>query len=98
VNNSLKIDLPVLPHTFLMATGLLRQIDQITIDEVVEVLENDPGAVTRILRVVNSAYYSMRQEVTSLHRAVIVLGPETVLGIVMSVSLTDMKDNRNYSG
>ncbi|MFK7848677.1 MAG: HDOD domain-containing protein [Rhodothermales bacterium] len=88
---NLNIDLPVLPHTFLLAMGLSRQADHITIEEVVEVIENDPGAVARVLRVVNSAYYGLRNEVTSLHRAVVGLGPQAVLGLVMSVSLEDMK-------
>ncbi|MEM8488822.1 MAG: HDOD domain-containing protein [Bacteroidota bacterium] len=89
----LNVDLPVLPHTFLLAMGLSRQVDEVEIDEVVEVIENDPGAVTRVLRVVNSAYYGLRREVTSLHRAVVGLGPQAVLGIVMSVSLEDMKEH-----
>ncbi len=76
-----------------MAVGLSRQLDQITIDEVVEVLQNDPGAVARVLQVVNSAYYGMRKEITSLHRAVIGLGPGAVLSIVMSVGMADMKED-----
>ncbi len=90
---NLNVNLPVLPHTFLLAMGLSRQVDEVEIDEVVEVIENDPGAVTRVLRVVNSAYYGLRREITSLHRAVVGLGPQAVLGIVMSVSLEDMKEH-----
>ena len=89
----LNVDLPVLPHTFLLAMGLSRQVDEIEIEEVVEVIENDPGAVARVLKVVNSAYYGLRREVTSLYRAVVGLGPQAVLGIVMSVSLQDMKEH-----
>ncbi len=87
----LNLDLPVLPHTLLLAMGLSRQADDVLIDEIIGVIENDPGAVTRVLRVVNSSLYGLRREVTSLHRAVVGLGPQTVLGIVISVSMGDMK-------
>ena len=90
---NLDLDLPVLPHTLLLAMGLSRQADHVSIDEVIEAIEKDPGAVARVLRVVNSALYGLRREVTSLHRAVVGLGPQTVLGIVISVSLSDMKQH-----
>ena len=89
----LNVTIPTLPHTFLLAMGLSREVDKIAIDEVVDVIQNDPGAVTRVLRVVNSAFYAMRTEVTNVRRAVVALGPEAVLGIVMSMSLIDMKNN-----
>jgi putative nucleotidyltransferase with HDIG domain len=72
---------------------LSRNVDSISIDQVVDVIQNDPSAVTRILRVVNSAYYGIRAEVNSIRRAVIILGPEAVLGIVMSMSLIDLRTN-----
>lgn len=93
----LDIDLPALPHTFLMAMGLSREADRISIDEVVEIIQNDPGIVARVLRTVNSAYYGMRREITSIHRAVIALGPQAVLGIVMSLSLVDVKKHMHIT-
>lgn len=87
----MQLNFPTLPHTFLHAMELSRHIGDVSIDEVVQVIQNDPSAVTRILRVVNSAYHGMRSEVNSIHRAVIILGPEVVLGIVMSMSLIDLR-------
>lgn len=91
----LSINIPTLPHTLMLAMGLSREADTIAIDDVVDVIQNDPGAVTRVLRVVNSAFYGMRKEITTIRRAVVVMGPEAVLGILMSMSLGDMKDSMN---
>ncbi len=93
VLENLDINLPPLPHTFLMAMALSRESDRVTIDEVVALIQNDPAIVARVLRLVNSAYYAMRKEVTSINRAVVVLGPQAILGLVMSMSLVDMKEH-----
>ena len=90
---SFQLNFPTLPHTFLRAMELSRDVDNISIDEVVQVVQNDLSAVTRILRVVNSAYHGVRSEINSIRRAVVVLGPEAVLGIVMSMSLIDLRSN-----
>ena len=94
---NLQLNFPTLPHTFLRAMELSRDVENINIDEVVQVVQNDLSAVTRILRVVNSAYYGVRSEINSIRRAVVVLGPEAVLGIVMSMSLIDMRTNLNMT-
>ncbi len=92
-----QLNFPTLPHTFLRAMELSRDVESINLDEVVNVVQNDLGAVTRILRVVNSAYYGVRSEINSIRRAVVVLGPEAVLGIVMSMSLVDLRSNLNVT-
>ena len=89
----LQLNFPTLPHTFLRAMELSRDVENINIDEVVQVVQNDLSAVTRILRIVNSAYHGIRSEINSIRRAVVVLGPEAVLGIVMSMSLVDLRSN-----
>ncbi len=88
-----QLNFPTLPHTFLRAMELSRDVENINIEDVVQVVQNDLSAVTRILRVVNSAYHGMRSEINSIRKAVIVLGPEAVLGIVMSMSLIDLRSN-----
>lgn len=94
---NLQLNFPTLPHTFLRAMELSRDVENININEVVQVVQNDLSAVTRILRVVNSAYHGVRSEINSVRRAVVVLGPEAVLGIVMSMSLVDLRSNLNVT-
>ena len=90
-NIDLNLDLPSLPHTFVQAMELSKKAEEITIDSVVEIVVNDPIATTRILSIVNSTYFGLRQEVTSIRKAVIVLGPGTVISILMSISLIDLR-------
>ncbi len=85
------IELPNLPHTFVQAMELSKKTDDITIEEVVDIVRNDPLATTRILSIVNSTYYGLRQEVTNIRKAVITLGPGTVTSILMSISLIDLR-------
>ena len=87
----IEIDLPGLPHTFVQAMELSKNADEITIDAVVDIIKNDPIATTRILSIVNSTYYAMRYEVTNIRKAVIVLGPGTVISVLMSISLIDLR-------
>lgn len=88
-----QLNFPTLPYTFLRAMELSRDVENINIEDVVNVVQNDLGAVTRILRVVNSAYHGIRSEINSIRKAVVVLGPEAVLGIVMSMSLIDLRSS-----
>lgn len=90
-----QLNFPTLPHTFLRSMELSRDVENINIDDVVRLVQNDLSAVTRILRIVNSAYHGVRSEISSIKRAVVVLGPEAVLGIVMSMSLLDMRSSLN---
>ena len=85
------MELPGLPYTFVQAMELSKNAVEITIDAVEEIVKNDPIATTRILSIVNSTYYALRHEVTSVRKAVIVLGPGTVISVLMSISLIDLR-------
>ena len=51
------------------------------------VISLDPVLVGRVLKLINSAYYSIGQHVTSLVRAIIVLGINTVKNLALSSSV-----------
>ncbi|MBN1381519.1 MAG: HDOD domain-containing protein [Deltaproteobacteria bacterium] len=53
------------------------------------VISLDPVLTGRVLKVVNSAYYSMDSEVTSLTRAIILLGLNTVKNLALSTAILD---------
>jgi putative nucleotidyltransferase with HDIG domain len=53
---------------------------------VARVIEQDPGLAGKVLKLVNSAYYGLRGKVSSLKRAVTILGFNTVRTIIMGVS------------
>lgn len=49
----------------------------------------DPLLAGQVLKLVNSAYYSLRQPVSSLTRAIIMLGVNTVKNLVLSLAILD---------
>jgi HD-like signal output (HDOD) protein len=58
-----------------------------SINEIVEVIKHDQALTTRILRVANSAYYSPWEKVTTIDRALVILGFNRILALALSVSL-----------
>lgn len=63
---------------------------QATGEELNRVLSKDPALTARVLRIVNSAYYGVRREVTSISTAIALLGFGAVKSIAIAASLTRM--------
>jgi HD-like signal output (HDOD) protein len=55
--------------------------------DLVRVIQMDPVLTARVLRVSNSAYFGMREEVTSLHRATILLGMNTIRNLALATAV-----------
>lgn len=52
-----------------------------------KVISLDPVLLARVMRLINSAYYGLNQEVTSLVRAIIMLGLNTVKNLALSTAV-----------
>ncbi|UCD34514.1 MAG: HDOD domain-containing protein [Nitrospiraceae bacterium] len=78
-------DLNVLPF---VAKKLLEAVSDhnVTIETLCSIIEKDQTIAARVLKISNSALYGLRQEVTSLNQAVMVLGLRTIRSLVLSVS------------
>ena len=76
-------DLPSLPH---VTSELLRRLNHpdSNVKDVTQILSEDPSLAGHMLRMVNSAYYGVRQEVTSLNQAIAFLGYRTVRSVVLA--------------
>jgi len=55
-----------------------------------EIVKNDPALATKILKVVNSAFYGLPSQIASLDRAIIMLGLSAVKNIALAASLAKM--------
>ncbi len=55
--------------------------------DLVKVIQMDPVLTAKVLRIVNSAFYSVQQEVTSLNKAVIMVGMNTVKNLALSTAV-----------
>jgi putative nucleotidyltransferase with HDIG domain len=53
----------------------------------IQAIKFDPVLTIRILKVINSAYYGMDQQVTSLNRAIVLLGMNTIKNLALSAEV-----------
>lgn len=63
-----------------------------------DVISIDPVLTGKVLRLVNSAYYSLPNQVTSLVRAIVMLGINTIKNLVISAGvMTSINNKGNFS-
>lgn len=60
---------------------------QATARDMHEIVKNDPGLASKVLKVVNSAFYGLPSQIASLDRAIIMLGLSAVKNIALAASL-----------
>lgn len=81
--------LKTLPHIAIHLTGLIANPDS-TMQDFEEVIRLDPTLVIRLLRLVNSPLYSLRQKVTSISEAVVFIGLKNLRNMVITAALKDI--------
>ena len=86
VLRSLK-NLPPFPMVAQRALLLLNK-PEVSIQELVEVVKFDPAITANILRISNSAYFGLRREIHSLHQALLLLGTQELLKIIIASGAT----------
>lgn len=59
-----------------------------TAQDMHEIVKNDPALATKILKVVNSAFYGLPSQISSLDRAIVMLGLSAVKNIALAASLS----------
>lgn len=60
-----------------------------------KVISLDPVLMGKVLKLINSAYYSLQNQVTSLVRAIIMLGVNTVKNLALSTAILDKLGDKN---
>lgn len=83
--------LPTVPALYLEIVASLKSPDSTT-EEVGEMISKDMAITTKLLQVINSAYFGLPRTVTSAAEAVGLLGFETVKSMVMAVKLLNHYD------
>ncbi|HET6568749.1 MAG TPA: HDOD domain-containing protein [Rhodothermales bacterium] len=95
---SLDLRFPPLPQTLVEAMNLMEKPEHIEIGPVTEMVQRDPVVIARLLHIVNSAYYGLRHSISSAERAVLMLGPVAVTGIVVGMNMLKLKVGMDESG
>ncbi len=66
--------------------------------DVVQVIDKDPVITVKVLRVINSAYYNLPRQITSINHAVVYLGFNTIKNLALSVAAIGMMPTSNAAG
>ena len=61
-----------------------------TAQDLNNIISNDPALCSRILKVVNSAFYGLPRQIGSINRAIVLLGLNAVKNIAIAASLTKL--------
>lgn len=89
--SKLELRCPPLPQTLMEAMELIEQPEKLEVGPVTEMVQRDPIVVARLLQIVNSAYYGLRHPISSADRAVVMLGPVAVAGIVVGMNMLKLR-------
>lgn len=88
----LELRVPPLPQTLTEALDFMQHPEQLEIAPVTTMVQRDPVVVARLLNIVNSAYYGLRHQITGADRAVVMLGPVAVAGIVVGMQMLNLRE------
>lgn len=89
--------MPAFPKSVQRILELTRDVNS-TPKDLVEVIDKDPVVTVKILKVVNSAYYSLPKQITSIGHAVVYLGFNTIKNLALSIAAIGMMPKDNPSG
>ena len=76
-------DLPAMPQVAAKAMELIGS-PLSTAKDLEEIIAKDQATTAKVLRIANSAYYGVRGEISTLSRAIVILGFNTLRSVVMT--------------
>lgn len=84
------LSLPPLPEAATRILHLARD-PNVDFQEVVQIISADQTLTARVLRAANSALYGTSREVQTIRQAIVLLGREAVVQLVLSISVLNMR-------
>jgi HD-like signal output (HDOD) protein len=75
---------PSLPSLYVSLTDALSQPD-ITVAKIAHIIKQDMGMTSKVLQLVNSAFFALPCHISSPHQAVSLLGIDNIRAVVLSV-------------
>ena len=89
--------MPAFPKSVQKILELTRDVN-CSPKDLVQVIDKDPVVTVKVLRVVNSAYYSLPKQITSINHAVVYLGFNTIKNLALSIAAIGMLPVDNEAG
>lgn len=81
--------IPTLPEVYCRVSEMLEN-PKVSASAVAEVISRDPSLTAKILKLVNSAFYGLPQQVSTLTHALVLMGFSTVKSLILTMGLTDI--------
>ncbi|MCP4188038.1 MAG: HDOD domain-containing protein [Gammaproteobacteria bacterium] len=82
-------EMSTLPEVYLRVTQQLEDAS-VTVHEIGDTVQTDPAISTRLLKMVNSAYYGMPKKISTISQAVALLGRDRLKQILMGSVLVNI--------
>ncbi|MEZ4386227.1 MAG: HDOD domain-containing protein [Candidatus Krumholzibacteriia bacterium] len=89
-------DLPTLPVVFQELFTRMQDTDA-QVSELSEIIARDPSLTSKILKLVNSAFYGQPSQITTISRAIIIMGFQSVRSAALSVSVFEQFKNLKHA-
>ena len=86
--------MPAFPGSVQKILELTRDVN-CTPKDLVDVIDKDPVITVKVLKIVNSAYYSLPRQITSIGHAVVYLGFNTIKNLAVSIAAIGMLPKSN---
>ena len=90
--NSLS-DVPAMPNVIMRALSIVRD-EESSMKELAQVISYDQSLSTKILTLVNSAYYGFPQQISSIIRAISLIGMSKTKNMILAVAMKPMLINQ----
>ncbi len=79
-------DIPSLPEVVNKVIALIQNPNS-SAYQIAKLIANDSGLTSRVLKLVNSAYYGFPKQISSIQHSIAILGFTTIRGLVLSSSI-----------
>jgi len=89
--------MPAFPKSVQRILELTRDVN-CSPKDLVRVIDTDPVVTLKVLKVVNSAYYSLPKQITSINHAVVFLGFNTIKNLALGIAAIGMLPANNKAG
>ncbi|MDD5479827.1 HDOD domain-containing protein [Rhodoferax sp.] len=86
--------MPAFPKSVQSILELTRDVN-CTPKDLVQVIDKDPVVTVKVLRAVNSAYYSLPKQITSVNHAVVYLGFNTIKNLALCIAAIGILPQHN---
>jgi len=86
-------ELPAMPNIIMRALNIMKDPDS-SLKELAKIISYDQSLSTKVLTLVNSSYYGFPQQITSISRAISLIGMSKAKNLILTVAMRPMMQNQ----